>query len=233
VLAPPGAGKTTLSRQLCLAIAAGVHPFILAERIPPVTTLLVDLEVDPSTAADETEPLLGQVSRFGELDDSRAWIWSHIQGLNLRRPADARAFEAVVAEVKPGFVAIGSLYKTGVQAKAGESDLVAAGEVREVFDRLRRRYDFALWIEHHMPKAADGGRKKNPFGSSVWEWWPSHGRVLERTSENPAAPFSFSATFRGDRGKRAYPVGFTRGGQLPWSPVWDESELQVLTEGAQ
>jgi len=226
VLAPPGAGKTTLSRQVCLSVAAGLHPFILSERIEPLTTLLVDLENDPATAAGEATGPLSQVRRYGELDDGRAWIWSRIDGVNLRKPAEVRIFEQVIAEVKPSLVAFGSLYKAGINARAGENYELAATEVRDVFDRLRRRYGFALWLEHHMPKDAAGGRKKNPFGSSVWEWWPSHGRILERAVDNAVnSPFSFGPSFRADRGERAFPVGFTRGGVMPWSPIWTEREL--------
>jgi hypothetical protein len=228
-LAPPGAGKTTLSRQVCLCLAAGVHPFRPERRIPAKRTLLIDLEVDPDTAAEETDPLLGAVRRMGELDDDMARVWSHIEGLNLRRPADAALLERAVKESRPQFVAIGSLYKTGIQPRGGEGYEAAAMEVRDVLDRLRKRWGFALWIEHHMPKAAEGGRKANPFGSSVWEWWPSHGRILQREGDSPKSQvFSFSAPFRGDRGRRDYPAGFTRGGRLPWTPIWDETELDVL-----
>jgi len=232
VLAPPGAGKTTLSRQICWSVAAGLHPFNLSHRINPQTTLLVDLENDPATAAEESVAPLNQVRRYGELDEGRAWVWSRVDGLNLRRAAEARLFEQAIAEVKPALVAFGSLYKAGVQARGGESHEVAANEVREVFDRLRRRYRFALWIEHHMPKAADGGRKASPFGSSVWEWWPSHGRILEKAVNSPVSPYKFAPSFRADRGVRDAPAGFTRGGVMPWSAIWGEDQLQVLIEQA-
>jgi hypothetical protein len=228
VLSPPGGGKTTLSRQLCWCLAAGIHPFHPAQRIPPQRTLLVDLEVDPSTAAEESTIPLAQVRRLGDFADDRAHIWSRIEGLNLRRREDVQLFQRVLDETRPTFVALGSLYKTGVQAKGGESYEVAAMEVRDVFDKLRRRWRFALWLEHHMPKDSAGGRKPNPFGSSVWEWWPSHGRVLERAGTSPSAPFRFTATFRGDRGKRDVPVGFYRGGRLPWTAITDEAELDLL-----
>lgn len=235
ILAPPGAGKTTLSRQVVWTIAAGIHPFDWALRIEPKRTLLIDLEVDPTTTAEESEMPLANLRRIagGDIDDQRAWIWSHPQGLNLRKREDAQLLERVIEQVRPDFVALGSLYKTGVQARGGESYEVAANEVREVFDRLRRRWRFALWIEHHMPKAQDGGRKPNPFGSSVWEWWPSHGRVLERCDGKGAnTPFRFAQTFRGDRGKREIPVGFQRGGRLPWTAIWEDAELELLVEAA-
>jgi hypothetical protein len=115
----------------------------------------------------------------------------------------------VIGDTKPAFVALGSLYKAFT--RSGDWDQ-AAGEARVVFDRLRARHQIAFWLEHHMPKAQDGGRKHTPFGSSVWEWWASHGRVLEPPCNgNPTTPYRF-APFRGDRRKVECPVGFTRGG---------------------
>jgi hypothetical protein len=234
ILAPPGAGKTTLSRQICWCVAAGLHPFNQSEKIPPQTTLLVDLENDPATAAEESSGPLNQVRRLGDLDEGRAWIWTRVDGVNLRTPAEARLFEQAIAEVKPKLVAFGSLYKAGVQARGGESHEVAANEVREVFDKLRRRYGFALWLEHHMPKDPTGGRKRSPFGSSVWEWWPSHGRILEKAVNSPTSPYRFAANdFRADRGVRHVPAGFSRGGRLPWSAIWDLSQLSTEIEEAE
>lgn len=232
ILAPPGAGKTTLSRQVCHCVAAGIHPFDWGHKITPKRTLMIDLEVDPATGAEESSGPLAQVERMGDYEDDRAWIWPHVQGLNLRRREDQQMFERVIERTRPDLVVLGSLYKTGVQAKGGESYEVAANEVRDFLDRMRRRWRFALWIEHHMPKAADGGRKPNPFGSSTWEWWPSHGRVLERAAPAASGPFRFSAPFRGDRGVRRVPVGFQRGGKLPWTPIWDEAELELCIEAA-
>jgi len=139
----------------------------------------------------------------------------------------AALLDAVITKANPDVVAFGSLYKSFV--RSGDWDQ-SAGEAREVLDRLRAKHQIAFWIEHHMPKAQDGGRKPTPFGSSMWEWWTSHGRVLEHTSAHPQAPYRFSAPFRGDRGSRESPVGFTRGGRIPWMSVWDEDELNYLIQ---
>jgi hypothetical protein len=48
--------------------------------------------------------------------------------------------------------------------------------------------------------------------------------------------FATSPNFRGDRGQRDLPIGLTRGsgsgGFLPWMPIFDEAELEVLTAAA-
>jgi replicative DNA helicase len=60
MLARPGAGKSWLSRQVCLSVAAGIHPFKPGERIEPQRTLLVDLENTPSMVRKQTRPLASQ-----------------------------------------------------------------------------------------------------------------------------------------------------------------------------
>lgn len=231
ILAPAGAGKTTMSRQVCWAIAAGRHPWDPQLAIPEKRSLLIDLENDEGMAADESVDFYGRYDSLGDGVGDRGWIWSRPQGINVRKAEDAALLDQVIGTVKPDVVALGSLYKSFM--RTGDWD-TSAGEAREVFDRLRAKHQVAFWIEHHMPKAQDGGTRKSPFGSSMWEWWTSHGRVLERTSDrNPKAPYRFSAPFRGDRGKRECPVGFTRGGRYPWTAIWDEGELDVLTEAAQ
>jgi hypothetical protein len=229
VLAPPGAGKTTLSRQLCWGMAAGVHPFRPGQRIEAKRSLLIDLENDEGMAADESVDWFARFDSLGEGVGERGLVWSHPQGINVRDAADANLLDQVIGDTKPDFVALGSLYKAFT--RSGDWDQ-AAGEARVVFDRLRARHQIAFWIEHHMPKAQDGGRKHTPFGSSVWEWWSSHGRVLEpAVLGNPTTPYRF-APFRGDRRKVECPVGFTRGGRIPWEAIWDEEELHLLTEAS-
>ena len=229
VLAPAGTGKTTMSRQLCWAAAAGVHPFHPGLSIEPKRSLLIDLENDEGMAADESVDFFGRYDSLGAGVGDRGWIWSRPQGINIRKAEDAALLDAVITKANPDVVAFGSLYKSFV--RSGDWDQ-SAGEARAVLDRMRAKHQIAFWIEHHMPKANDGGRKQTPFGSSMWEWWTSHGRVLERTHDHPKAPFRFSAPFRGDRGKRECPVGFTRGGPIPWNPVWDDEELEYLIREA-
>lgn len=229
-LAPPGAGKTTLSRQLAWCIASGIHPFTL-ERIQPQRTLLVDFENDEGEAADESAEFLSRIRRIGDWDPDRAHIWAWPQGENIRTREGAARLEQAISETRPRFVAIGSLYKAA--PRMGTDWDTAADEGRAAFDKLRNRHRFALWIEHHMPKAQGGGKSPTPFGSMIWESWPSHGRILQRTTKGPNGPFSFTAPFRGDRGKRDYPVGFTRGGKLPWTAVFHQSDLDALTEACE
>lgn len=228
ILAPPGAGKSWLSRQLCLAIAAGVHPFKPDERIEPARTLLIDLENPPAMVQRQSHAPASQVARLGDWDSGRAHIWARPEGIDLRKHADAQMLERVVADTRPAFLALGSLYKA---YQRGRDDWdTAAEETRAVFDRIRARYGCAIWLEHHMPKASEGGSRPNPFGSSVWERWPGYGRVLRRAGESQY--YELAATFRGDRDVREIPAGLYRGGVLPWSPIYDPDELRLLAEAS-
>jgi hypothetical protein len=228
ILAPPGAGKSWLSRQLCQTIAAGVHPFRPSVRIPPQRTLLIDFENPPGMVADQSRTPLSQVQHFGDQIGDLGHVWMRPEGLDLRKHADAQLLERVVAETRPAFIALGSLYKA---FQRGRDDWdTAAEETRAVFDRLRARYHVAFWLEHHMPKANAGGSNSNPFGSSVWERWPGFGRVLRRVEKTQI--FELAPTFRGDRDQREIPAGLIRGGRLPWSPIYDEAELELAIQAA-
>lgn len=224
LLGSEGGGKSYMTRQWCLAIAAGVHPFRPEQRIEPRRTLLVDLENAESMVRRQSRPVGSQVSRLGEWNDDLAHIWRKPDGLNLRKRADAQLLERVVAETRPVFVGLGSLYKA---FKRGRDDWdTAAAEAIEVLDRIRYRYRCAFFLEHHMPKGDGKERPQTPFGSSEWMRWASHGRVLARIGENA---YSLDPSFRGDRDPRDIPVGLCRGGDLPWTPIWDPEELAYLS----
>lgn len=229
ILAAPGVGKSWLSRQVALTVAAGVHPFDGERRIPRIRSLLVDLENPESTVQRQiTDPyhairyLAGGIAEIGD----GAWFWPHTEGLNIRKRADAALLERAIADTKPDLVCIGSLYNL---FQRGSSDWdTAAEETIAVLNRLRARYRCAFWIEHHMPRASEGGHRSSPFGSTLWERWPSYGRVIKRISGDA---YEFEV-FRGDReAGREFPAGLQRGGRkLPWMPIWLPEDLDRVKE---
>ena len=228
LLASEGAGKTVLSRQMVISLAAGVHPFRPKLRVNPCRTLLVDLENPVGLARRNMRDgrhRLEQIS--GDALGDRAWVWMKPEGLNLRNGTDAALLERVIETTRPQLVAFGSLYKAFL--RAGDDWETAADEVRAVFDRLRARYGIALWLEHHMPKGNDpDNRPKMPYGSSVWQRWASHGRVLEQTGLNN---FELDPSFRGDREPRpGIPLGLYRNTEEDgphWLAIWDEGVLDA------
>jgi replicative DNA helicase len=228
LLAPPGIGKSVLSRQLVMSLAAGVHPLRPELRIEPRTAMLVDLENPSRDARADTRKLRVQLSLIGEWVPQRAVILYRPEGLDLRRPRFADEFERAIEQHRPALVCLGSLYKA---APKGRDDWdTAADEARAVFDRLRSDYGFALWLEHHMNKLTQyDPAMGSPYGSSIWERWPSYGRVLRRIDDTN---YELSKPFRGDRAEREIPAGLHRGGLLPWSPIWDREEVEIHKERA-
>jgi len=64
---------------------------------------------------------------------------------------------------------------------------------------------------------------------AVWERWVMYGRVLKMVNDEV---FELAATFRGDRdANRDFPPGLRRGGEFPWTPIWDAAELDYLRNG--
>lgn len=230
VLGSSGVGKSFLSRQVAICLAAGLHPFTLT-RIEPVTTLLVDLENAPDQVAEDAAGTLHGTTHITGVDTGdRGWIWPQPEGLDLRRRADAQLLERVIAQTRPQVLCMGSLYNA--YRRGGDSWDQAAEDVQAVLKRLRGRYGLALWLEHHMPRSATGsGHTGTPYGGTMWERWPTHGRWLRR-ADCPAPVYLFDRAFRGDRGDRDLPIAFKRGGRLPLTAIVDKAELDDLTGGA-
>ena len=226
MLAGEGAGKSVLSRMMCLTIAAGVHPFQPSRRIDPQRTLLIDLENAAGTIRRDARSQVHSVQHLthGEFDSDLAWLWHYPRGLDLRKAKDAQLLERVIARVQPKFVAFGSLYKAYTQGS--DSYEAAAQEVRVVLDRMRAKYGVAFWLEHHMPKGDGKERPRTPYGASEWMKWAAYGRVLEHVH---GSTFELRQ-FRGDRESgREWPAGLERGGVLRWTAV-DEDELDYLKQ---
>lgn len=224
ILAGEGVGKTVLSRQMVMCVAAGIHPFG-GDPFEPRNALLVDLENPNGMARRNMRDGRLRIESLAGMEE-RGWVWMRQEGLNLRKPSDAALLEAAIAQTKPALVAFGSLYKSFTTGR--DSWETAADEVRAVFDRLRARYGCAFWLEHHMPKGDGASRPQTPIGSSVWQRWVGFGRVLERVGKSGTNAYQLKQTFRGDREPRKIPIGLYRGQEysLHWVPVWDMLELE-------
>lgn len=222
VLGGEGGGKSWLTRQICMAIAAGINPFRPDRFVTPRKTLLCDLENAEGMVAKEARTMQAAVTHAGHWGAETAHIWHYPAGMNLRKRSDALMLERVIAETGAEVVGLGSLYNA--HSRGRDDWETAAEEVKEVFNRLRARYNVAFVLEHHQPKASGGSRDRpdSPFGSSVWMKWPSVGRIIRPVGDNM---YAFEH-FRGDRGVRDLPVALCRGGELPWTSVWDRDEME-------
>lgn len=225
-LAAEGGGKSWLSRQIVLCLGAGIHPFHWNRHITPVRSLLIDLENADSMIRRQSRGIQHNALMAGDHQalNENTYIWRHQAGLNVRNREDALLLEAVIDRVRPQFVALGSLYNSF--HRGGDDWETAAEDVKQVFNRLRARYGFAWSFEHHMPKGDGIDRPKTPYGSSVWQRWVTHGRVMNRLGPNLWA----LEAFRGDRDQREIPAGLERGGQFPWAPIWGQADMDARLE---
>lgn len=222
MVAPEGSGKSMLARAVALGVAAGRHPFAPSVRIPPARSLIVDLENPPGLIRAKCAPIVGALRAWGGFDESACTLWSRPGGIDLRKAADALLFERVVELARPRLVAFGPIYKAFTDGREDRAE-TSTREVMAVLDRLREKYGFALWVEHHAPLESGGTRKWRPFGSSLWLRWPEFGLALPFS--DPADPRCTSLTvarWRGDRDEREWPSRLDRGTRgWPWEASWE------------
>jgi replicative DNA helicase len=219
VVAGEGVGKSVLLRQIGLCAAQGVHP-LRRDLIEPVRVLVVDAENALDAIRDTGEPLDAQARRTagGTYDVSRFRLWSCPGGLDLRAPHDRAALVRELRAQRPQLVCAGPLYKLG-RRQVGESYEDAAEGLQQVFDELRTRFGFALLLEHHAPKGAQGSvREMAPFGSQRWPAWPELGIGLYADRDGSGLRLK---RFRGDRMASEWPDRLVRGDVWPFDGVWE------------
>lgn len=217
VVASEGAGKTTLARQIAVQLAAGVHPFSIQSRIPPVRTLYIDLENPPALVRRKVRQLVNQGREYSGWDDDRAWRWTKPGGIDLRKPHDQHLVDRVIAASRAELVCLGPLYKAFTES--GEKAETVNSQVARVLDGFRARHGIALWLETHAPMEQQGMRSLRPMGSGVWSRWPEFGLALRKSKDRPGRVHL--ERFRGDRDERCWPHHLDRSSPWPWLAVWD------------
>jgi len=217
IVASEGIGKSTLLRQIAVAAAQGIHPLRLDE-IEPVRVLLVDVENPKAAIAETGRRLDDQVRRAVGLayDAERCRFWSRPGGLNLRDARDRADLVRELRHQRPQLVVAGPLYKLG-HPRDRESYEEAAEALQRILDELRTRFEFALLIEHHMPKPTKGVRELVPFGSQRWMAWPELGITLKQSKESTGLDLG---RFRGDRLAASWPDRLVRGQDWPFEGRW-------------
>lgn len=234
IVAGEGSGKMVTIRQIVVAAANGIHPF-LGYRITPASVLLVDLENPEREVRRWMRPLYSVVDRLNPGTNPRSEVHlMHLpQGLNLRTPRGRTLFEKACQQVQPDIVAIGPIGKAGRKKNSSESGEDVANELCDFFDDLRIRYGFAMLIEAHAPLGATGMRQMRPKDAQKWQGWPDVGiALMELTAEERkptgAEPRSLRVgEFRGMRGEREWPHqlhrdGGTGGVNFPWKAWWPD-----------
>lgn len=195
IVAPEGVGKSTLLRQLTVAAAAGVDPFLQSrERYAGKRVLLVDAENEPRRAWNGLT-LNGHVNPAAQWSMFKKVVgnwpkeereealenWMRVpepMGLNLRLDSDQarlwNACEQHSVDGKLDLLALGPVYRLWRKLPSESWDDEAYG-LQEVLDRLRLRFGCTILLEHHAAKGSAGSRDMTPLGSSAWMRWLEHG----------------------------------------------------------
>lgn len=234
VVAGEGVGKMVFLRQIGLHAAAGLDPFDASKHIVPIRVLLIDAENSASTILYQNRIVNNQINVVRRTQ-GRFFLLHREQGFNVRERVIRAEFEAVVQACRPQLVIAGPLYKLGARRSQGrnEDQEGLAGDIAEVFDDLRIRYNFALMLEHHMPKGEKGAMTQiEPFGSSLWRRWVETGLGLNdhgAAKEDPHGQRPLDVDiefFRPPRDQAEWPRSLAArhpGQNLAWAPHFEET----------
>lgn len=222
IVAPEGVGKSMFLRQIAVMSSQGIHPFT-EKQMDPLRVLLLDLENGEKLTRRKIRPiwLKARQSAGDVYDADRLSIQCIPEGLNVLARVDRDTLEGMCASFRPQLICAGPLYKlfdTPHGSKDSTGGETIAKDTVRVLDSLRRRYGFALMLEHHAPKGTGGRRDLNPFGSAVWLRWPEFGLALEKSYEHGDNMFQLTH-FRGPRDERDWPSLLMKGGDWPWSVI--------------
>lgn len=217
-----GRGKSVLLRQLAACAAQGVHPF-RERRSSPVRVLLLDAENPAGAIAETGRPLRDQLVRTvgNDYDPTRLLV---VRGaVDLRARADRLEVESHLRDHRPELVVAGPLYQMFAR-RSGERDDDSTEPILRLLDGWRRRFGFALVIEHHAPHGAPGSpREMRPTGSSVLRRWPEIGIGLASNGDSLNVE-----RWRGDRMRNDWPQRLDRGTEWPWVGRWSDASSSFV-----
>lgn len=215
VVAAEGVGKTMLARQVAITTACGVQPFSF-QRMPPITTLTVDLENPERIIRRSSRAIMNASKSLGFCLKPRANLVIKPDGLNLLDASDRFLLESYMEQVKPDLLVMGPLYKAFLDPGNKTSEAVAI-DVVKYLDSLRVYFDCAMWLEHHAPLGeSQSSRNLRPFGSAVWSRWPEFGLALQPDPTSVGEYVYDVKHFRGERDERYWPVKMRRGKSGKW-----------------
>jgi replicative DNA helicase len=218
LVAPEKAGKSVLTRQVALMLAAGRHPFSTSSACPPMTTLMIDLENPAPTARRDFRRQIDALEGLWSTENDRAYLWHKPAGIHLGDRADRVALFQVVERVQPDLLCICPIYKAydGLEQSWEQQ----AQGVQKPLDRLREEFNLALWLEHHAPWGEKGMREIRAIGSSRWARWLDYQVSLEPTGSPPYQRLTWKSVRRDER--KMAPASLVRGGpgEPSWIPEW-------------
>lgn len=215
-----GLGKSTVARQIAVAVAAGLHPFNLTP-VEPRRVLVIDCENGRQMSQRKFRPMAEAAARKGHPVGNQLHLEIRPEGLDLHKHQDARWLLKRVEKYQPDLLVIGPLYRL---AMGDSNDDTAAKGVAAVLDKARAVSGCALVMETHSPHQTNnsGKRTVRPFGSSVWLRWPEFGYGIQYADEPGAQELRLVdwVPWRGARDERQWPHQLIQGSAngWPWEP---------------
>lgn len=223
-----GHGKSVTVRMLCIAAAAGLHPFERAT-VKPCKVLFIDLENSERKTRKHFRTL-EKITRLKNrrVPDGNLRIICRPEGINvLSEDGAAWLLERVTAH-KPDLLYIGSFYR---MHQTDMNDERAARGVTVVLDQARARCGCAVITEAHSPHGDGGARAVRPIGSSLLMRWPELGFGIRGAADSPRSESGHYmkvdvVMWRGPRDDEyRWPQqmawGDTENGEWPWVPSSD------------
>ncbi|MDX3183551.1 DnaB-like helicase N-terminal domain-containing protein [Streptomyces sp. ME02-7008A-1] len=220
--ASEGGGKSTLLRQMAVAMAAGVHPFKTWDTINPVKVLTLDCENGAAASRRKFRPLLEAAARIEQpVTRGQFHIECRPEGLDLTRPQDRAWMMRRVEKLDPDILIIGPVYRLHA---GNPNDEELARKVSVVIDEARSTAHCAVLMEAHAPHGNNmGPRSLRPLGSSLWMRWPEFGFGLRPVEDEKSAQNTEGARgrrvvpWRGMRDERDWPQFIKQGEHWPWT----------------
>jgi hypothetical protein len=219
-----GLGKSVWCRQLCVQLAAGIHPFLDEEFVDPMKVLVVDCENSTRQNRRHYGRLAGvSITKGRRVPAGGLRLIHRPEGIDLTRGADAEWLLERVHAHKPDVLYIGPFYRLH---NSDINDETAARKTVSVLDAARTAgTGCVLLMEAHAGHGQNGAQRAlRPVGSSLLLRWPEFGFGLRRAKECDPADARPSLvdleSWRGARDERDWPASFRHGreGDWPWLP---------------
>lgn len=224
-----GLGKSVLTRQLAVTIAAGIDPFDWRKPIGPKRVLFIDCENSVRQSRRRFRPLAeASVRGHHPVPEGGLRLIHRPEGIDLTRDEDAAwLIERVVAH-RPDVLFIGPFYRLH---KANINEELPARRAVAVLDLARVTVDCALIIETHAGHGQPGARRSvRPAGSSLLLRWPEFGYGLRPAGDEKDHRHVQVQPWRGQRDERDWPEYLTWGDPdgWPWQVAPSPEEMRNL-----
>ena len=207
-----GLGKSHLMRQFAVYGAAGLHPFNLDIKIPPIKAAIIDNENSPSQVRRRMRPMVDYARRYGHDPQDRVMV-DCVGRMDITRDKDLAKIHQFLDAMQPDLVIIGPLYRLTPRALQTDDE---ASPVLAALDTIRER-GCALLTEAHAGHAVgkSGQRDMRPRGSSALMGWPEFGYGLRNIGTEGYCDL---VPWRGNREERDWPQRMRRGDGFRWTP---------------